>query len=52
MHPHDRLERFVSKHPGSKLHKRGKNLRQKRRDKVVRIKAIRQARVATERDVS
>lgn len=52
MHPHDRQERLVSKHPGSKRHMGGKSLRQKHRDKVARIKATRLARVATERDVT
>jgi hypothetical protein len=52
MHAHDRQERLVSKHPGSKQHMGGRSLKQKHRDKVRRRKLTRQARVATERDVT
>jgi hypothetical protein len=49
MHKNDLQERLVSKHPGSKLHKRGKSLRQKHRDKIVKLRRIREARVLTVR---
>jgi hypothetical protein len=51
-HRNDYREQLVSGHPGSKKHKGGKSLKQKHRDKVRRRKLIRQARVATERDVT
>lgn len=47
MHPNDRQERLVSKHPGSKTHMRGKSLRQKHRDRILRLRKIREARVRT-----
>jgi hypothetical protein len=49
MHPNDRLEFLVSGHPGSKKHKRGKSLRQKHRDRILKIRKTRTARVATVR---
>jgi hypothetical protein len=52
MHPHDRLERLISGHPGSKRHKRGKSLRQRRRDRIVKMKRTRDARVLTVRRLS
>jgi hypothetical protein len=47
MHPNDRQERLISGHPGSKLHMRGKSLRQKHRDRILRLRKIREARVRT-----
>lgn len=51
-HPHDRQERLISKHPGSKQHKRGKSPRQRKRDRHLRRRAILAARIATEHDVT
>lgn len=47
MHPHDHQNRLVSKHPGSKRHKGGVSLRQRHRNAVASVKAVRLARVAT-----
>jgi hypothetical protein len=47
MHPNDRQDRLVSGHPGSKIHMRGKSLRQKHRDRIVRRKEIVRARSVT-----
>lgn len=52
MHPHDAQERKFSKHPGSKQHKGGRSLRQRKRDRHLRRRATLAARLATEHDVT
>lgn len=51
-HVNDTKERLVSKHPGSKQHKGGKSLRQKKRDRHLRRRKILTARLQTEHDVT
>ena len=46
-HPNDFKEFLVSGHTGSKRHKGGKSLTQRRRDGIVRRKRIVAARAAT-----
>ena len=50
-HPNDSRHRLISKHPGSKQHKRGKSLRQKKRDRHIRKRAVLAARLKTEYEV-